>query len=97
MPRTRRSEIYARRVGQAVREARRTLGLSQAAVARRLLVSQAYIAAVEAGRVNPTVGQLAAIAEALQVGLNIAFPIPTREYLDLNTQASRSGAVRTSS
>ena len=38
-------------------------------------VSQPVIAALEAGRDNPTVGQLAAVAEALQVGLDVEFPL----------------------
>ena len=38
-------------------------------------VSQPVIAALEAGRGNPTVGQLAAVAEALEVGLDVEFPV----------------------
>jgi hypothetical protein len=36
---------------------------------------RAVIAALEVGRGNPTVGQLAAVAEALQVGLDVEFPL----------------------
>jgi transcriptional regulator with XRE-family HTH domain len=38
-------------------------------------VTQPVIAALETGRGNPTVGQLAAVAEALQVGFEVEFPI----------------------
>jgi transcriptional regulator with XRE-family HTH domain len=38
-------------------------------------VSQPVIAALEAGRGNPTVGQLAAVADALRVGLDVDFPL----------------------
>jgi transcriptional regulator with XRE-family HTH domain len=38
-------------------------------------VSQPVIAALEGGRSNPTVGQLAAVADALQVGLDVDFPL----------------------
>jgi len=44
-------------------------------LADRMQVSQPVIAALESGRGNPTVGQLAAVAEALQVGLDVDFPL----------------------
>lgn len=41
-------------------------------------VSAPYVVAVETGRANPTVGQLAAFAEAMQLGLKVVFPaVPT--------------------
>jgi transcriptional regulator with XRE-family HTH domain len=75
MPRTRRSSIHAQIVGQRIRAARDEVGLTQLQLADRMEVSQPVIAALEAGRGNPTVGQLAAVAEALQVGLDIEFPL----------------------
>jgi putative transcriptional regulator len=80
VPHTSRSSIYAKRVGESIRAARQSAGLTQAAVAQRMGVSAPYIVAVEAGRANPTVGQLAAFAEAMQLGLDVAFrPVPV-EY-----------------
>jgi transcriptional regulator with XRE-family HTH domain len=38
-------------------------------------MSQPVIAALEADRGNPTIGQLAAVAEALQVGFDVDFPL----------------------
>jgi transcriptional regulator with XRE-family HTH domain len=75
VPRTRRSELYARLVGGRIRAARETVGLTQLQVAARMQVSQPVIAALEAGRGNPTIGQLAAVASALQVGLDVDFPV----------------------
>jgi transcriptional regulator with XRE-family HTH domain len=73
MPRTRRSAIHAQLTGQRIRAARDAVGLTQTQLAERMDVSQPVIAALEAGRSNPTLGQLAAVAEALQVGLEIDF------------------------
>jgi putative transcriptional regulator len=75
MPRTRRSAIHAQLVGQRIRGARETVGLTQLQLAERLGVSQPVVAALESGRGNPTVGQLAAVAGALQVGFDIDFPL----------------------
>jgi transcriptional regulator with XRE-family HTH domain len=75
LPRTRRSAIHAQLAGQRIRAAREAVGLTQAELAARLDVSQPVVAALEAGRGNPTVGQLAAVATALQVGFDIDFPL----------------------
>lgn len=74
MPRTRRSAIHAQLVGQRIRASREDVGLTQLQLAKRMEVSQPVIAALEGGRSNPTVGQLAAVAEALQVGFDVEFP-----------------------
>lgn len=76
MPRTAVSEIHAKVVGREIGEARRALGLTQAKVAERLGVSPSYISAVEAGRRNLTLGQLANIANAMRLGLDISFIRP---------------------
>jgi transcriptional regulator with XRE-family HTH domain len=47
--------------------------MTQAELATRMEVSASYLAAIEAGRSNPTVGQLANLASAMQVGLSISF------------------------
>jgi transcriptional regulator with XRE-family HTH domain len=75
MPRTRRSAIHAQLVGQRIRAAREEVGLTQLQLADRMEVSQPVIAALESGRGNPTVGQLAAVADALRVGLDVDFPL----------------------
>lgn len=75
MPRTRRSAVHAQLVGQRIRAAREDVGLTQLQLADRMEVSQPVIAALESGRGNPTVGQLAAVADALRVGFDVDFPV----------------------
>jgi len=75
MPRTRRSEVHAQIVGERIRAARREVGLTQRELAGRLEVSQPVVAALESGRANPTIGQLAAVAEALQMGFDVEFEV----------------------
>jgi putative transcriptional regulator len=75
MPRTRRSALHAQLVGQRIRAAREEVGLTQLQLADRMEVSQPVIAALEGGRGNPTIGQLAAVADALRVGLDVDFPL----------------------
>jgi transcriptional regulator with XRE-family HTH domain len=76
MPRTAVSEIHAKVVGREIKDTRQALGLTQSAVAERLGVSPSYISAVEAGRRNLTLGQLANIANAMRLGLAISFIRP---------------------
>ena len=49
---------------------------TQTAVAECLGVSPSYISAVEAGRRNLTLGQLANIANAMRLGIDISFIHP---------------------
>jgi len=53
------------------------LGLKQYELAERMDVSPSYIAAIESGSRNLTVGQIAAIANAMRVGLSISFQTPS--------------------
>jgi transcriptional regulator with XRE-family HTH domain len=76
LPRTAASEIHAKVVGREMREARHAVGLTQAEVAERLGVTPSYVAAVEAGRRNLTLGQLANIANAMRLGINVSFVRP---------------------
>lgn len=71
MPRTTSSDITSVLVGQSLREARQRAGLTQAEVARRLDASAPYISGLESGRSNMTIGQLAALADALHAELLI--------------------------
>lgn len=92
MPQTSRSSVYAKRVGASIRAARLSIGLTQAQVASRMGVSAPYVVAVEAGRANPTVGQLAAFAEAMLLGLEVDFPAVPREYGTPSLRAAGNGA-----
>jgi transcriptional regulator with XRE-family HTH domain len=76
VPRTAASEIHAKVVGRKLSDTRHALGLTQAALAERLGVSASYISAVEAGRRNLTLGQLANIANAMRLGIDISFIRP---------------------
>jgi transcriptional regulator with XRE-family HTH domain len=74
------SDATSARVGLEVRRARLEEGLTQAALARRMGVKPPYVAGVESGTRNLTLGQLANIADALQRGLDITFPSVQAEF-----------------
>ena len=76
MPRTAASEIHAKVIGRKLSETRQALGLTQAEVAERLGVSASYLSAVEAGKRNLTVAQLANIANAMRLGIEVSFIWP---------------------
>jgi transcriptional regulator with XRE-family HTH domain len=76
MPRTAVSDVHAKVVGRELREARSALGLTQAEVAGRLGVSASYVSAVEAGKRNLTLAQLANIANAMRLGIDVSFVRP---------------------
>jgi transcriptional regulator with XRE-family HTH domain len=76
VPRTAASEIHAKVLGRELKGARLALGLTQAEVAERLGVSGSYISTVEAGKRNLTLGQLANIANAMRLGIDISFIRP---------------------
>jgi transcriptional regulator with XRE-family HTH domain len=82
MPRTAASDLASKLVGKEIRSARIDTRLTQAELAARLQTSSSYVANVEAGRVNLTVGQLARIADALGADLQISLPqisvVPTQ-------------------
>jgi transcriptional regulator with XRE-family HTH domain len=73
VPRTAVSEIHAKVVGRKLKETRQVLGLTQAEVAGRLGVSSSYVSAVEAGKRNLTLAQLANIANAMRLGIEVSF------------------------
>lgn len=73
MPRTSASPAASKSFGATVRAARKERGLTQAALAQRMGVSAVYITNLEGGRVNPTIGQIAAIAAALQMDYRVEF------------------------
>jgi len=76
VPRTAVSEIHAKVLGRELKDTRQALGLTQAVLAERLGVSASYLSAVEAGRHNLTLGQLANIANAMRLGIDISFVRP---------------------
>lgn len=73
MPRTASSDPDAKELGASIRQARSDRGWTQAELAGRLGVSPAYVQKLEGGRANPTVGQLANVASALEMDLEISF------------------------
>jgi transcriptional regulator with XRE-family HTH domain len=74
------SDATSARVGLEVRRARAEEGLTQAELARRMGVKPPYVAGLEAGTRNLTLGQLANVADALQRGLDITFPSVAAEF-----------------
>jgi hypothetical protein len=76
MPRTAVSDVHAKVVGRELKETRTALGLTQVEVAGRLGVSASYISAVEAGKRNLTLAQLANIANAMRLGIDVSFIRP---------------------
>lgn len=79
MPKTATSDIAARVVGEEIRTARRKADISQVELAHRLGVTGGYVASVEAGRYNLTIGQLMNFASALGATLDIKLDIPVDE------------------
>jgi transcriptional regulator with XRE-family HTH domain len=96
MPRTHVSDATAARVGTEVRRARQEQNLTQAELARRMGVKPPYIAGLEAGTRNLTLGQLANIADALGRGLDISFPIVAAEFRGASTRPASPTKDRTS-
>lgn len=78
MPATATSEVTARAVGEELRRARRELGLTQRELANRLASTQSYVANVEAGRENLTLGKLAQFANGLGARLGIRVEVVPR-------------------
>lgn len=66
------------RIGPLIRARRRRLGLTLQALADRSAVSVGYLSQVERGNATPTLGTLAQIARALDVGVDyfVAAPRP---------------------
>lgn len=68
--------LYAR-LGAAIRERRRELGLTQADLARRVGISRASLASVETGRQGVLVHRLYAFAD--QLGVDVISLLPQRD------------------
>jgi transcriptional regulator with XRE-family HTH domain len=83
MPRTASSSVVSKAVGQEIAKARHTRGLTQAELGERLDTSGAYVAKVETGRANLTLGQLAAFADALNAGLDVQLLLIERQRVKL--------------
>jgi transcriptional regulator with XRE-family HTH domain len=71
MPRTATSAVTSAIVGREIRNARLRAGMTQAQVAERLEASAPYVSGLEHGKGNMTIGQLAAIADAVGVELHV--------------------------
>jgi transcriptional regulator with XRE-family HTH domain len=58
-----------KQIGRRLKARRQTAGLSQATLAHAAKISREYLARLEAGQHDPTVGVLARLAKALNVPL----------------------------
>lgn len=83
MPATTTSDITARAVGEEIRRVRHELGLTQRAFADRLGTNQTYVANVEAGRENLTLGKLAQVASTLGTSLDIRLSVMPRVSVEI--------------
>lgn len=83
MPRTASSSVVSKAVGEEIAKARRARGFTQTELGKRLDTSGAYVAKVETGRANLTIGQLAAFADALNTGLVVQMPLIERRRVKL--------------
>ncbi|GAA4399898.1 hypothetical protein GCM10023187_12450 [Nibrella viscosa] len=61
----------AKRVGEAIRKARKEKGLTQKEVGRRLGITESTFNGYESGRQNLTIDTLQKIADALGVSLTV--------------------------
>jgi transcriptional regulator with XRE-family HTH domain len=59
--------MSAKRLGMKLKELRTQQGMSQTAMAKKVRVTQAYIAMLEKGQENPTLDVLERLAKALKV------------------------------
>ena len=64
-----------KRFGDRVRELRLAIGLSQEQLAFRAGIHRTYFGGVERGERNPSLKNIAAIADALNVGLSDLFKL----------------------
>lgn len=92
MPRTASSSVVSQAVGHEIAKARRARGLTQTKLGELLETSGAYVAKVETGRANLTIGQLAAFADALNAGLEVRLPLIDRRRVKLRDPRSLSRA-----
>jgi transcriptional regulator with XRE-family HTH domain len=63
-------------LGHAVREARRAAGLTQPELGAKLGISAVAISQVEKGKTAPALAKVAAIADALGIGIGVLFGDP---------------------
>ncbi|HKZ15739.1 MAG TPA: helix-turn-helix transcriptional regulator [Solirubrobacterales bacterium] len=89
MPRTTTSALDAKLIGETLRQTRQFEGLTQAELAVRLGVSPSYVQKLEAGRANPTIGQMAHLAKALGRDLKVDFVPSAKPTDDLVAFADR--------
>lgn len=61
--------MSAKRLGMKLKELRTQQGLTQVIVAKKVRVTQAYIALLEKGQQNPTLDVLERLAKALKVSV----------------------------
>ncbi len=61
--------MSSKRVGMKLKQFRMQSGLTQVAVAKKVRVTQAYIALLEKGKQNPTLDVLERLAKGLKVPL----------------------------
>ena len=66
-----RNIIDSQKLGDAIAEKRKKLGLTQEELGNRASLSRSYIADTEAGRYTPSLNSLYKISKALKTNLNL--------------------------
>ncbi len=84
----------AKRLGATIRGLRHALGINQEVAAAAADLSPKHWQDLEAGRSNPTLSSLVAVAQALQVSLSQLFAAET-EVFQPPPEAEPSGASET--
>lgn len=78
--------ILAKSIGEAVRAARRTAGLTQEQLASQAKISIEFMGRLERGNALPSVVTLSRIAGVVDIDTNVALALKTLE----NAQAQKS-------
>jgi transcriptional regulator with XRE-family HTH domain len=92
--RTYGAELAKAELAVAISEARRLCGWTQQDVADRAGVSQAYIAKLESGEANPTIGQLGSIFACLGLRVTVSSMPLTQDAADSRPSAADRARVQ---
>lgn len=73
-------KALSKQFGERVKQLRLQKGLSQENLAFRSEIHRTYLGGIERGERNPSLKNIAAIAEGLGITLSMLFQLETKEY-----------------